>query len=91
MMSRSFPYRPALVVALLAGGGAMLSMWMAYRVVEATTLEQETQQLQRQLELQFRVVIYRGRYAKRLPTVQAAPRTTQALSSKSHWVYSLAS
>lgn len=78
MMSRSFPYRPALVIALLAGGGAMLSMWAAYRVVEASALDQETQQLQRQLELHSQAIQQRIDRYRTLPQILALDEELRA-------------
>lgn len=44
------------MLLLLAGGGAVLTSWVAYRLAEARTLRAESDQLQRQLDLHAQAV-----------------------------------
>ncbi|MEL1263192.1 hybrid sensor histidine kinase/response regulator [Pseudoxanthomonas putridarboris] len=70
-MFRFRRYRPALLILLLTGGGAVLAMWGAYHLVERRALREETVQLQRQLDLHSQALQQRIDRYRTLPQVLA--------------------
>lgn len=80
-MPRLRRHRTALLILLLAGG-ALLSMWAAYHVVERRALREETHQLQRQLDLHTQALQQRIDRYRTLPQVLALdPDLREAVSA----------